>query len=138
MPYSSGYKQKLKAGAKTDAKGLEKTIINSALAIQNISLTVNTIFYGKSEVDTGGNTNKRLKNPLDLGILPLLDILTSVDACELVAYALDKSRSIKAGGVTFNPNNRPTDTFGIIKWTFQKLKFLFRLPSFLICKIFTF
>jgi hypothetical protein len=123
MPYSSGYKQKLKAGSKSDAKGLEKVIVTSALAVQSISLTVNTIFYGKNEFDAGGNTNKRLKNPLDLGVLPLLDILTSIDACELVAYALDKLRSVKVGGVTFNPNNKPTDTFGIIKWTFQKTAF---------------
>jgi hypothetical protein len=122
MPYTSGYKQAVKAGSPSDAKGLEKTIINAGINVQNISLKVNTIFYGKSELVDARNTKKRMKNPLDMGIIPLLDILTSVDACELVNYALDKSRSV-GKGATFNPNKRPTDTFGIVKWTFQKMAF---------------
>lgn len=124
MPYTSGYIQKARANSKTDAKGLEKTIIKSAQAVQSMSYKVSTIFYGKDDSISAKNSNKRMKNPLDIGILPLLDILTSVDACELVAYSLDKLRSASAGAVKFNPkSDPPSDTFGKIKWSFQKVAF---------------
>lgn len=124
MPYPQGYIQKVKEGAKTDAKGLEKVIVTSSQTIQSVSYKVNTIFYGKpDEMSEANEGNKRLRNVLDMGVIPLLDILTSVDACELVNYALDKLRSSRIGASTFDPNKRPTDTFGIVKWTFQKAAF---------------
>jgi len=124
MPYSSRYIQQLKQASKSDAKGIEGIIYRSAAVIQSISYKVNTIFYGKGEISTTNQNNRRLKNPLDMGILPLLDILTSVDACELVNYALDKARSSSPGGSRFNPkSNPPSDTFGKIKWSFQKTAF---------------
>jgi len=123
MPYTNGYIQQVKKNAKTDAKGLEKVIVNSAKTIQSISYKVNTIFYGKEEMPIEDGNKKRFKNPLDMGVIPILDILTSVDACELVNYALDKLRSANIGSSRFDPNNKPQDTFGIIKWTFQKTAF---------------
>lgn len=124
MPYSSRYIQQAKQNSKSDAKGIEGTIFRSATVIQSMSYKVNTIFYGKEDMSTANQNNKRLKNPLDMGILPLLDILTSVDACELVNYALDKARSLSPGGSRFNPkSDPPSDTFGKIKWSFQKTAF---------------
>jgi hypothetical protein len=123
MPYSPRYTQNARAGSKSSAKGLEKIIIKSGLAVQDMSFKVNTLFYGKSEMSTANSTGRRMKNPLDMGIIPILDILSSVDACELVSYALDKLRAAAPGGSSFNPNDKPTDPFGIVKWTFQKAAF---------------
>jgi hypothetical protein len=119
MSFNSRYSQQIKQKTPSDAKGLEKVIISFSFAVVDISSYVNTIFYGKSEMPAS-DKGKRRKNPLDMGVIPILDILASIDLCDLLNYLTNALGNINIGSGTFNPTKQPEDFFGKIKWRFQK------------------
>jgi hypothetical protein len=119
MSFNSRYSQQVKQKTQSDAKGLEKVIITFSFAVIDISSYINTIFYGKGEMPAS-DKGKRRKNPLDMGVIPVLDILASVDLCDLFSSLTNALGNINIGSSTFNPDKQPDDTFGKIKWRFQK------------------
>ncbi len=119
MSFNSLYSQQIKQKTPSDAKGLEKVIISFSFAIVDISSYVNIVFYGKGEMPAS-DKEKRRRNPLDMGVIPLLDILASVDLCDLLNYVNNALGNINIGAGTFDPTNQPEDTFGKVKWRFQK------------------
>lgn len=122
MSFNTRYTQNIKTGSKTSAKGLEGVIIKFGFAIVDITTYVNTIFYGKPKTEQD-STNKRKKNPLDIGVIPLLDEIISVDFCELLSYISNKLANADFLESSFNPLEEPSDSFGKIKWKFQKVAY---------------
>ncbi len=122
MSFNSRYSESIKNKTKSDAKGLEKVIININFTIIDITAYLNTIFYGKGE-QLGDEKNKRRRNPLDAGIIPVLDSLASIDFCELLDYINNQIGNINLGEGRFDPSKQPDDFFGKIKWRFQKTAF---------------
>jgi hypothetical protein len=120
MSLKETYSNSLKSYFKSDAKGLEGLILKSCLTVMDLSEGMNTIFYGKplTSASFAKNTS-RPKNPLDLGIIPILDKIVSVNYCDIVNYAVS---NIPAAS-SFDPNKKPTDTFGLVKWNFQNTAF---------------
>ena len=101
------------------AKGLEKLILKLCLFVVKFTFALDKIFYGKPIPKIRSFTkNNTPKNPLDLGIIPILRILASVDYCQIITYALSKVPKGK-----FDPKTPPkTDDPKLvkIKWQIQK------------------
>jgi hypothetical protein len=122
MSYNSIYTQNIKTRTPSDAKGLEKIILTFSFSVVDITNYLNTLFYGKPK--KANNSNKKYSNPLDLGLIPLLDILLSIDFCQILQYVTNKLAGLNiAQGNKFDPQNQPQDFFSKIKWIFQKTAF---------------
>lgn len=120
MSLSQNYSKSLKSQFKSDAKGLEKLILNSSLTVLKITDGLDTIFYGKPlKTDNLVKNSSRPKNPLDLGIIPILDLVASVDYCDIINYGISRIPS----GTGFDPNTRPSGSFDRLKWDFQYTAF---------------
>jgi hypothetical protein len=121
MSLNSAISQNIRNSFKTDAKGLEKIIFKSSFFIASTANYLNTLFYGKGEPKSKGNKT-RFSNPIDLGVIPLLDVVNSVDVCNLLNYGIDKLSNVKTGK-KFDPTKKPDTPFGKVKWRFQKTAF---------------
>lgn len=103
------------------AKGLEKIILRLCIFVVKFTFVLDKIFYGKPtpEVRSFSVTkNKKIKNPLDIGIIPILRILASVDYCKIITYSLSK---VKPG--KFDPKKEPgadEPKLVKVKWRIQK------------------
>jgi hypothetical protein len=95
------------------AKGLGKITSTINKGINKTRKAVNNFYYGKSTA-TG---NRRLANPLDFGLINLLQLLASVDVCNLITYATNQIPGTKP----FDPTDKQgTDTvLGNIKYQIQ-------------------
>jgi hypothetical protein len=95
------------------AKGLGKitSVINSA--INKTRTAINNFYYGKQTV----NGARQPINPLDYGLINLLQLLASIDVCSLITYATNQIPGTKP----FDPNDKSgTDTpLGNIKYQIQ-------------------
>lgn len=109
----------------TTAQGLNKASVNFSKAILNIQNKINTFYFGKPA--TQDVKSKRLKNPLDYGLKPMIDLLGSVDFCNIVNYALNKVSNSKP----FDPKDtKGTNTkLGKIKYDIQY--FAYEIQSYI-------
>lgn len=98
----------------TTATGLEKAIFIAGQGILKAQFALDGVFYGKFQYE-GEN---KIKKALDNGIINVLEDLSEVDLCNILNYALNKP-GLKA----FDPENKPTDPFGLAKYTVQKAAF---------------
>ena len=103
----------------TYAKGLEKAIGVTTFFIIDAQTKVNELLYGKYLLDKK-ETNP-IKKALDKGILKLLEVVASVDFCNIINYAISQV----PGGQPFDPDPQkaPTDNIGKKKWQIQKWAF---------------
>lgn len=102
----------------TTAKGLEGAIITASKAILKIQSKVDGIFYGKYSLSKAdAETATFIKRIQDRGVVNVLDIISSVDLCNIVNYAIQQIPD----GKKFNPDdpNKPTDPLGRAKWNLQ-------------------
>ena len=99
---------------KNVAKGFGKitALINGV--IHDIREKVNDVYYGKKPVNPGSKS----VNPLDYGLINVLNLLLEVDVCAIFSYGLNKL----PGTPQFDPNdkkNASKTTLGKIKWETQ-------------------
>lgn len=102
----------------TTAKGLEAAIIIASKAINKIQSKVDGIFRGKYSLSKAdAETASFIKRTQDKGLINALDVICSVDLCNILNYAIDQI----PGGKKFNPNdpNKPTDPLGRAKFNLQ-------------------
>lgn len=101
------------------AKGLEKIILKATLALIRFSYGLQKLFYGKPIPREKYIKSTRIpKNPLDLGIIPILRILASIDYCNLLTWLASRTNLGR-----FDPNNPPpNDAPKLVrtKWKIQK------------------
>jgi hypothetical protein len=100
------------------AKGFGKitTLVNNT--IHNIREKINDVYYGK----TTTNPQSKHVNPLDYGLINVLNLLLEVDICSIFSYALNKL----PGTPPFDPNdkaNASKTTLGSIKWQVQNVAY---------------
>jgi hypothetical protein len=102
----------------TTAKGLEAAIVIASKAINKIQSKVDGIFRGKYSLSKAdAETASFIKKTQDKGVINALDIICSVDLCNILNYAITQI----PGGAKFNPEdpNKPTDPLGRAKWNLQ-------------------
>lgn len=102
----------------TYAKGLEKAIGLTTFFIIDAQTKTDELLYGKYSL-TENETNP-IKKALDKGVIKLLEVVASVDFCNIVNYAINQV----PGGKQFNPKDPvPTDPLGKKKWYIQNNAF---------------
>jgi hypothetical protein len=114
---NNSIKSKFPEAAK--AKGIEKLLLISTNRLIDLNDGIDKLAYGKPKESSAYKTGKSIpKNPLDLGLLPILDIIISINYCDLLDYSISKI----PGNSKFNPDpsKMPTDLFGKSKWMLQK------------------
>jgi len=77
------------------AKGFSKIIVTINKSINKVRVAVNNAYYGKTNI----SNKKKLSNPLDYGLVNLLNVLASVDLCAVFSFAANKLPGTKS----FNP-----------------------------------
>lgn len=102
----------------TTATGLEGAIKVASNAINKIQSKVDGIFYGKYSLSKAdAETASFIKKIKDRGLINALDIICSVDLCNILNYAITQIPE----GNRFNPDDtkKPTDPLGRAKWNLQ-------------------
>jgi hypothetical protein len=102
---------------KNKAKGLEGIIFIAADSVLLVQDGLEKVINGKTEVSGSGIP----KNPLELGLNPILDIMLSVDFCNIITYALSKIPLTKKGA-GFDPTKPPPDGASALKKNKYKLQ----------------
>lgn len=102
-----------------NAKGVEKIILKLSLLILDIIDGLDRLFYGVPIAKENYLKRTKIpKNPLKMGIIPILRILTSIDYCNIINYAKNYAEN---GG--FDPEIPPLTTdpkIVKVKWDLQK------------------
>lgn len=83
-------------------------------AIYTIREKINDVYYGKKPA----NSQSKLINPLDYGLINVLNLLLEVDVCAIFNYGLNKL----PGTPPFDPRDKQKaseSTLGSIKWNVQ-------------------
>jgi hypothetical protein len=93
----------------TSAKGLEKAIGVISKFIIKVQGKVNEIFYGK--FTSGKEPTNFAKRLLNKGVINLLELIATVDFCNILNYSLNK---LPGGGQLFDPNKEPDSTTSFI------------------------
>ena len=96
---------------KSLAKGFGKITSQINKVINKVRVAINNFYYGKTNI----STNKKLSNPLDYGLINLLNLLASIDLCNLFTYTTNKLPGTKP----FNPEEKPNTPFGKNKYYIQ-------------------
>jgi len=106
----------------TTATGLEKAIIKLSGGLIDIEGKIDNILYGEFSLSEEELKTASLKKKLkDRGIISILDVIVSVDLCNILNYALQQLPAGKA----FNPNDPPpTDFLGKKKWVLQNKAYI--------------
>ena len=106
----------------TTATGLEKAIIKISGGVIDIEGKIDNILYGEFSLSEEELKTASLKKKLkDRGIISILDVIVSVDLCNILNYALQQLPAGKA----FNPNDPPpTDFLGKKKWLLQNKAYI--------------
>jgi hypothetical protein len=96
----------------TTAEGLNKLTALFVGYVKTADKYFDRAVYGNPEA--GDSTKFK---PLDYGILPLINLLASIDFCALASYAISQI----PGGKKFNPNDKSQQktTLGRRKWQLQ-------------------
>jgi hypothetical protein len=108
-----------------DAKGLEKVISTSVKTIFKIQEGIDQVIYGKQIPK-----DKKPKNPLDYGLMKILDIMSSIDFCDIVNYGISKIGNQSNKKSQFDPNKPPekdASKLDIQKFKLQKLAYEIQL-----------
>jgi hypothetical protein len=104
-------------------EGLERIQSTISTATIAIKKKVSRIFYGKTNqgavADKKKGAKKIFQNPLDLGLLKLLNIIATIDFCAIFSFAANQ---IPDNLQKFDPNKQPDDKspLGKSKWQIQK------------------
>ena len=102
----------------TYSKGLEKAIGLTTFFIIDAQTKTDQLLYGKYSLNE--NEINPIKKALDKGIIKLLEVVASVDFCNLINYAINQV----PGGKKFDPKEPPpSDSLGKKKWQIQKYAF---------------
>jgi hypothetical protein len=99
---------------KTVAKGFGAIVSNINKGINKVRVAVNNFYYGKTNI----SDKKKLSNPLDYGLINLLNALASVDICAVFSFAANKLPGTKP----FNPKTdkeKAKTTLGKTKYQIQ-------------------
>jgi hypothetical protein len=102
---------------KRTAKGLEGVIFSAADGILMAQEGMDKVISGRP-LKPGESAPK---NPLELGINPILDIMLSVDFCNIIMYGLSKIPLTKKG-LGFDPTKPPPDSASALKKNTYKLQ----------------
>jgi hypothetical protein len=100
------------------AQGFGKITSQINSTIRKIREKVNDVYYGKNPVNSGS----RHVNPLDYGLINVLNLLLDIDVCSIFSYGLNKL----PGTPPFDPKNKDQaskTTLGKIKWEVQNAAF---------------
>lgn len=112
-------KSTLTKNTKTSSKGLEAVIFKAADVIILAQEGMNKVINGKPQPQVSGSSTP--KNPLELGLNPILDIMLSVDFCNIITYASSKIPLTKKG-LGFDPTKPPPDGASALKKNKYKLQ----------------
>jgi hypothetical protein len=96
------------------AKGFGNITSDINKAIHKIREKINDVYYGKAPI----NKESKQINPLDYGLINVLNLLLEVDICAIFTYAFNKL----PGTPTFDPKKKEEQsktTLGKIKWEAQ-------------------
>jgi len=99
---------------KSLAQGFGKITSSISKIINKIRVKINDFYYGK----TGISTKQKLANPLDYGLINILNLLASIDLCAIFSFAANKLGN-QFGTKKFNPKDKDSQT----KTTLGKIKF---------------
>jgi len=109
-----------------ESKGLEKLMCKSSIGVVKLGNTFEIIFYGKpDEVNNFKNGILRPKDPLKLGIIPIVRLIASINYCDIVGYGISKVPRGSAND-NFDPDKPPGDDAPGIKrslWKLQKVSY---------------
>lgn len=103
----------------TSATGLEKAIFVAGDNLIKAEHAIDDVFYGKFEgVDPNikSKITRTIKKAIDEGLINTFDKLAEIDLCSVLSYSLNKV----PGSAKFNPDEKPTNSLAIAKWTLQK------------------
>jgi hypothetical protein len=81
-------------------KGLEKIILLAQINMRKFQRGMDQILYGKDEAISEKNKKTIKTNPLDIGVVNILDTILQVDFCDLINYTLLNTKITK---VPFDP-----------------------------------
>lgn len=97
----------------TSAKGLNKVTTKFIGTVKDIDRKCTDILLGKP----GSNQSSKKRNPLDYGVKPTVDLLASIDLCNIINYLFNQI----PGAKKFNPNDQSerNTTLGRIKYDIQ-------------------
>lgn len=104
-----------------DAKGIEKIISISTKTIFKIQNGVDQVVYGKQIPK-----DKKPKNPLDYGLLKILDAISSVDFCNIINYGISQIGNQSNKKNQFDPSKPPNENASQLdkqKFKLQKLAY---------------
>lgn len=89
----------------SSAKGLEKAIAIIATFIIRAQQGVNKIVYGdvRKKYKNKSNNKGDVSTAMNNGLLPIVDIVSSVDLCNILNYLINQI----PGGTAFNPSEAP-------------------------------
>ena len=106
----------------TSATGLDKAITYLSKGLFKIEDQIDNIFWGEYSLSDEELKTASLKKKLkDKGIISILDVIVSVDLCNIMNYILQQLPA----GKSFNPNDPPpTDFLGKKKWVLQNTAYI--------------
>ena len=97
---------------------------NLGKSINTLNVKLFDIFYGKNKLSPSDKKSATPKQKLDdIGVNGVLDIITSLDLCAIISYALGQSVGALNTKNSFDPTNKPTDKQKLPFWEIQKLAF---------------
>ena len=103
------------------AKGLEKVILLAQIGVRKFQGGLDKVFYGNPEAISQKNKDKKIPNPLHLGVVKIVDLLVSVDYCDIINYSLQNTKISKN---SFDPKIKPNDNASWQEKQIYKLKSL--------------
>lgn len=107
------------------ATGLERVVSIVSKAIVKVKKGVSKVFYGKPEK----KSNKIFQNPLDLGLVRILNIIAGIDFCAVFSFAANQ---IPDNLQKFDPKKAPPPTAGSLeKKKFQIQKYAYDIQSYI-------
>jgi len=89
------------AEGKSLAQGFGKISASISKIINKIRVSVNNFYYGKTNI----STNSKLANPLDYGLINVLNLLASIDLCAIFSFSANKLGN-QFGTKPFNPKDK--------------------------------
>ncbi|MEI6297147.1 MAG: hypothetical protein WCO84_05940 [bacterium] len=97
---------------------------NLGKSINTLNVKLFNIFYGKNKLSPSDKKSATPKQKLDdIGVNGVLDIITSLDLCAIISYALGQSVGALNTKNNFDPTNKPIDKQKLPFWEIQKLAF---------------
>ena len=108
---------------KSTATGMNKLTVSIVKGLKKASKAIDDVYYGKPDAARKVKVGMiKLGNPLDFGLKPLIDLLASIDLCNIINSALNASPKSKP----IDPKNKPQQNspFGKIKYDIQNFAYI--------------